>query len=189
MSGTQVYTTAEAARDAAVAAMTSRGVAAPEPGLDFEVYAEHERVGGYTWIDARPDGTENTAEAEVAGLAAADAAEVEAPEPVAFTIADDLVAEIMALADARRALAQPVRKRVDPIEALFAASPDAIPVLPINSIANYTYSRHADALRKLALHGDLGGLKAYPVGGSNTYARRVQAYKARLVAMLGGGRP
>lgn len=55
--------------------------------------------------------------------------------------------------------------------------------LVISSAANKSYQRHADALWDIAAYkGDVNALRAYPLNGTNTYARALKRYRDLLVA-------
>lgn len=58
------------------------------------------------------------------------------------------------------------------------------PVLEFSSERNYSYNTHAKALHQLACAGDVAGLAAYPLKGSNTYARALLGYRDLLLAHL-----
>jgi len=58
------------------------------------------------------------------------------------------------------------------------------PVLEFSSERNYSYNAHAKALHQLACAGDVAGLAAYPLKGSNTYARALVGYRDLLLGHL-----
>ena len=58
------------------------------------------------------------------------------------------------------------------------------PELEFNSERNYSYNTHAKALHQLARDGNVAGLAAYPLKGSNTYARALIGYRDLLLSHL-----
>ncbi len=58
------------------------------------------------------------------------------------------------------------------------------PMLEFNSERNYSYNTHAKALHQLADVNDVAGLVAYPLKGSNTYARALIGYRDLLLDHL-----
>ena len=58
------------------------------------------------------------------------------------------------------------------------------PMLEFNSERNYSYNTHAKALHQLASVNDVAGLVAYPLKGSNTYARALIGYRDLLLDHL-----
>lgn len=66
------------------------------------------------------------------------------------------------------------------------AKGEAPPPLTFKSQANPSYQKHADALYEHACAGQLEALEAYPLKGSNTYARALSKYRELLVATVKG---
>jgi hypothetical protein len=60
------------------------------------------------------------------------------------------------------------------------------PQMDIASGTNMGYAKRAFALYKLMLAGNLAGLEAEKVGGSNCYSRAIREYQTLLIAHLKG---
>jgi hypothetical protein len=63
---------------------------------------------------------------------------------------------------------------------------EAPPPLVFKSKANASYQKHADALYAHACNGELETLEAYPLNGTNTYARALRKYRELLCATVKG---
>lgn len=61
------------------------------------------------------------------------------------------------------------------------------PLLEFASTVNYTYNRHAKALYERWQARNAEGLEAYPLKGTNTYARALSRYRDLLLANLRKG--
>lgn len=79
--------------------------------------------------------------------------------------------------------ARPVRKLI-----LADAKRDAalgrLPEAPVFPESNYWMTRHAFSLHELAVAGDIEAVRAFEIGGCNTYSRALRGYQALLLAVL-----
>jgi hypothetical protein len=185
MNDMRVHATPQAAAVAAIATMRRLGVDNPVGGEDFEVVPHGDNTFG--WFDARPQGFENTAAEELNAEALEDRIEIDAEEleEDPYGMNDDVVAAILELgAQIGASKVKPPKVREDAVSRLFASNGGKIVPLEIASQANYTYQRHADRLYELAKAGNRGGVEAYEINGTNTYAKRLKRYRAALLAAL-----
>lgn len=91
---------------------------------------------------------------------------------------------IMGIAAAKQPLKKkPGRKSMlGPFEAQVAAGQSPGP-LQFHTV-NYSYNNHADRIFKLGTEGDLAGLQALDLKGTNTYARAIRRYRDLWVEYL-----
>ncbi len=95
------------------------------------------------------------------------------------------------LAAAKAATLPPRPPRLTLLSAAQAAASAGTlpPLLVFQSKRNASYNAHAQALHQLAAAGDLAGLTAYPVKGTNTYARALARYRTVLADYLSAAAP
>lgn len=93
---------------------------------------------------------------------------------------EGVIARLAAQRNAERPV-RPVRPTLLGAARAALEAGEAIPLLVFESAANFTYNRHSDALHKLWGAKDEAGLRAYPINGTNTYARALRAYRDVLV--------
>lgn len=102
------------------------------------------------------------------------------------TMPANLGAVLAKVAAQRAAAKQPTRKPRRTI--LAAAQREAtfgrIPAAPVFPESNYWMTRHAFSLHELAVAGDVEAVRAYEIGGCNTYSRALRGYQALLLAVL-----
>lgn len=65
-----------------------------------------------------------------------------------------------------------------------AVKDGAVPPAPTFPVSNYWSQRKADAIHALVTAGDLEGLRAYEVGGTNTYAKALRRYRELCIGYL-----
>jgi hypothetical protein len=121
--------------------------------------------------------------------ASAPAIMADAPDACNLVAGGDLLAAMtaamangtVAATEAHLAKAQSVtakRKRVDMATTLGQAKAR----LEITSGKNAGYQKHCDRMYELAQAGDIATLAAYPVKGTNTYAKMLRRYRDALAA-------
>lgn len=106
-----------------------------------------------------------------------------------FGLTDAVVASIMAHAKAHQPHTTTTGQRKGSmLEAAQQAvsKGEAPPPLTFKSKANASYQKHADALYAHACAGEIEALEAYPLKGTNTYARALTRYRSLLVATVKG---
>lgn len=174
--------------NAARAARKALGNPQAQAGADFLLV---EVEGGWRW-KLPNDAAEQQAADDLASDMA-DGCGVELPAELPTQAADefdDLLADMQAMpaqpkepkAAKAKAAKAPKPAKVHPDLAL--AMQGVIPKLEVKSAANPSYQKKADALRSLACGGDLDGLKAYEIGGVNTYAKMLRRYRDHLVVAV-----
>lgn len=106
-------------------------------------------------------------------------------QPAVWSAAMKAYADEMAAA-ATGGMAKP-RVAKPPAAAASKVGP-ALPEKPIiKSAANLSQQKKFDQLEALAASGDLDGLKAYAVTGTNSYSKMAMKYQSSLIAALEGG--
>jgi hypothetical protein len=105
-----------------------------------------------------------------------------------FGLTESVVASIMAHAIAQQPPTPTTTRRGTMLANAQAAvlKGEAPAPLVFKSQSNRSYQKHADALYDLAALGDLDALQAYPLSGTNTYARALHKYRGLLVATVTG---
>lgn len=102
----------------------------------------------------------------------------------------DLIALIYGLGEAAGdAIPVPQKRKGITADAWAAVERGEMPA-PLNFPASNCYAQiHADNLLQMTEAGDVDSLKAYPIGGTNTYSKALRSYRDALLAYLGGTSP
>lgn len=59
-----------------------------------------------------------------------------------------------------------------------------LPAAPTFPESNYWMTKHAFRLHELAAAGDVEAVRAYEIGGCNTYSRALRGYRDLLIAVI-----